>query len=148
MSKRTEWTKEQQENAVIEYSVRGSYVQTSKALSIPRKTIADWVKSEWGVLLTLKVRHEKQRLHIAKYNQMVDLAQDKAIELIPGIKSAKEATLVACMAQDKGQLLQGLPTSNNSNQDNRALAEACKELSRTMRDHGVVSVQTRTKTEE
>ena len=41
--------------------------------------------------------------------------------------------------------LLGQATSISVTQDNRELAEVWKELSRTMRDHGVVSVQTKNK---
>ncbi len=76
---------------------------------------------------------------------MVDLAQTKAIELIPGIKSAREATLVACMSQDKGELLSGRPTSRSDNAGSmRQLAGEFAKLSDEMyreRNKKVVSVQ-------
>jgi hypothetical protein len=79
---------------------------------------------------------EKQSEHIAKYNQIVDLAQDKAIELIPDVTSAREATLIACMAQDKGQLLQGLPTAIRGESD--SIKKLAMEFRRIADDHDAI----------
>lgn len=119
--------------AAIQYAIKGCMTLVSEDMSIPRTTINDWKKEDWWDDIIVRVRQEKQQLHIAKYNNMVDLAQDKAIELIPTITSAREATLVACMSQDKGQLLQGLPTSISAKSEGmEALAKEFQALSEKM----------------
>jgi len=68
--------------------------------------------------------------------------KEKKEHVIKRVKpGAYHSMLVSGISQDKARTQQNLPTSISSNLDSRALAEQCKELSRTMRDHRVVSVQ-------
>ena len=137
---RTEWTKEDRQQAAIEYEVLGSFTKTSKSLGIPKQTIHNWSKEEWWVELTGQVRTEKTAQHRAQYSLIVDLAQDRIIEDLPNA-TAQQASVIGGIAFDKLRLIDNQPTSISANQDNKALADVCKELSRTMRDHGVVSTQ-------
>jgi hypothetical protein len=140
----THYTQDQKNEAAILFASKGVMSKVSRALDIPETTLAEWKnKSEWWDGLVVAVRSEKSQEHIAKYNQMVDLAQDKAITLIPGITSAREATLVACMSQDKGLLLQGKPTSiSGKSGDIQALAKQFKELSEQWNEKQVNVVST------
>jgi hypothetical protein len=87
-----------------------------------------------------QVQTEKGEEHRAMYVKIVDKAQKQVIKALPKANAA-QANLIACQATDKVRLHDGMPNSIIANKDNRALAEVCKELSRTMRDHRVVSVQ-------
>ena len=111
MGKQVSQTREQKTQAAIQYAIQGSLTKIERDQGIPDSTVSQWKDQEWWVETVGKIRNEKLQEHIAKYNQMVDLAQDKALELIPNMTSAKEATLVACMSNDKSLLLQGKPTS-------------------------------------
>ena len=111
LATRREYSDEDRRQAAIQYAINGNLAKVARSTSIPRTTLIQWSKlSLWDDVI-VEVRHEKSQEHIAQYNIMVDMAQTKAIELIPSITSAREATLVACMSQDKGLLLQGKPTS-------------------------------------
>ena len=87
-----------------------------------------------------EVRSVKADEHRAKYVQIIDKAQQQALAQLPKANAA-QANLIACQATDKIRLHDGMPTEITGNMDNRELAEVCKELSRTMRDHRVVSTQ-------
>ena len=124
------YTQDQKEKACIVYAITGNMVKTAMQVQIPRDTMQSWSKHEWWDDLLTKLQHAKRTEHIASYNKMVDLAQTKAIELIPNITSAREATLVACMAQDKGELLSGRPTSRSDSAGSmRQLANEFAKLS-------------------
>ena len=131
MGKQVSWTQEQKNQAAIQYAIEGSLQKIEHGpLHIPHQTVSTWKGQEWWVETVSRIRHEKLQEHVAKYNQMVDLAQDKALELIPNMKSAKEATLVACMSNDKSLLLQGKPTSISGKAESMSgLAQEFKKLS-------------------
>ena len=148
----TVWTREQKQQAAIQYAIQGSLKKIEDGpLSIPSPTVCGWKKEDWWVELVEELRTEKLQEHVAKYNQMVDLAQDKALELIPDMKSAKEATLVACMSNDKSLLLQGKPTSISGKAESMgALAAEFKALSAKWDEKqvNVVSTQHKDKTND
>ena len=86
------------------------------------------------------VHDEKAEEHRAAYVELVDLAQKQVKAKLPEATAA-QAMVIAGIGTDKVRVHDGMPTSISASQDNRQLAEVCKELSRTMRDHGVVSTQ-------
>ncbi len=136
----SKYSDEQRTQAAIHYAVTGSLVKTEKTTGIPDSTIGTWKKQGWWEELVGSVRNEKGEEHRAMYSQIVDKAQRITLEKLPDA-SAAQANLIACQATDKVKLHDGMPTSISGNMDTRALAEQCKELSRTMRDHRVVAVQ-------
>ena len=140
--KLTHWTKEQKTEAAIHYAIYGSLAKIERDLGIPKSTACIWKnKSDAVWVETVKqVQTEKGEEHRAKYVKIVDRAQDQVLATICDA-SAAQANLIACQATDKIRLHDGMPTSITANKDNRELSEMCKELSRTMRDHRVVSVQ-------
>ncbi len=142
--KGSKYTDNQRESAAIQYAVSGNMKAVSKAVGIPRSTLIGWRDTDWWTEIISAVINEKREQHIAQYTRIVDKAQSVTLAKLDG-SSASQASLIACQATDKAQLLAGLPTSISSNHDNRAMLEACKELSRTMRNHGVVSVQAKSK---
>ena len=124
------WTREQKEQAAIQYAIEGNLSKLSRDQSIPKSTLFTWKQdSEWVELIE-QIRTEKAEEHIAKYNKIVDMTQDKTIELIPNITSARESALIACMTQDKSLLLQGRPTSiQGQSSDMKSLANEFRKLS-------------------
>ena len=140
MGKQVSWTREQKQQAAIQYAIEGNLSKIERDQGIPNQTLSDWKNNDPMWVETIgTIRDEKAEQHRAKYVQIVGLAQDQVIAKI-GDASASQANLIACQATDKVRLHDGMPTSISS-QDNRELATVCKELSRTMRDHGVVSTQ-------
>ena len=128
--KQVSWTREQKSQAAIQYAIEGNLLKIEREQSIPHQTLGGWKDKEWFNEIVGKVRHEKQQEHICQYTQAVDEALAKTRELIPTMKNAKDAMLVACMATDKAQLLQGLPTSIRGDSSTvQALADEFRKLS-------------------
>ncbi len=136
----SKYSDQQRMEVAILYAISGNAKKVAKATGVPRTTIVGWKKQEWWQDAVTSIQSEKADEHRAKYSELVDKAQQVALEKLPEANAA-QANLIACQATDKIRLHDGMPTEITGNMDNRALAEQCKELSRTMRDHGVVSTQ-------
>lgn len=143
---RTEWTKADKQEAAIHYAVYGSLAKIERELGIPKPTSCLWKNKGDAVWVetVAQVQTEKSEEHRAVYVQLVDQAQEQVRIKLPEATAA-QAMVIAGIATDKVRVHDGMPTSISGSQDNRALADVCKELSRTMRDHGVVSVQAKSR---
>ena len=132
----SKYTDEQRNEAAIQYAVHGSLTKIEQLTGIPDSTVGTWKDKEWFIEIVGRVRDEKRTEHIATYTQIVDAAQNKALELIPTMTDAKSAMLVACMGSDKSELLSGRPTSINASTAGMAdLADKFRQLSR---DHAAI----------
>jgi len=140
IAKGSKYTAEQKADVAIQYAISGNMKKVARQSGIPRTTIISWQKQPWWDEFIATVRSEKADEHRAKYSELVDKAQEVALEKLPEA-SAQQAMIIAATGTDKIRLHDGMPTSITGSIDNRELAERCKELSRTMRDHGVVSTQ-------
>ena len=153
------YTNEQRRSVIADYFVTGNITKTADMNNMPRRTVGTWIKSEWGVELLAEVRHEKGEEYDANLTKLIDSAFTEAQDridngdyrvtkdgkLIRVPMGGKELVISGATVYDKQRLHRNQPTSIASSIDNRALAEQCKELSRTMRDHGVVSTQPQNK---
>ena len=136
----SKYTDEQRISAAVIYAAKGTYSAVTREMNIPKSTLSNWSKTDWWDATVVEVRTKKSGEHRANYVEIIDKAQKQVIKALPKANAA-QANLIACQATDKIRLHDGMPTSISSNLDNRELAEVWKELSRTMRDHRVVSVQ-------
>ncbi len=135
--------------------VLGNQTKVSELHNIPLTTVHEWIKSEWGVVLTEEIRSEKAPELDANFTKLIDSAFEQAQDRIDNgdyrvtkdgklmrvPMGGKELVISGATVYDKQRLHRNQPTSISGSIDNRALAEQWKELSRTMRDHRVVSVQ-------
>ncbi len=149
------YTNEQRRSVIADYFVTGNITKTADMNNMPRRTVGTWIKSAWGVELLAEVRHEKGEEYDANLTKLIDSAfaeaQDridngdyrvtKDGKLIRVPMGGKELVISGATVYDKQRLHRNQPTSISGSIDNKALAEQCKELSRTMRDHRVVAVQ-------
>jgi len=165
---RSKYSDEDRRKAVVEYCVNGLMTKVSESTGIPETTLATWKnKTDWWVDLVVSVRSEINEVILAQNMEIAQKAGERVLDSLENgdeklvwdkekkqhvIKRVKpgayHSMLVSGISQDKARTQQNLPTSITSKHDNRAMLEACKELSRTMRDHGVVSVQTKSKVDE
>ena len=158
ITKRRTYTDTDHRAAALEYLIKGNQAAVSRSLNIPEPTLCDWRKTDWWVELTEEFRSEKKDQIEAAFTQIIEKANAETIDRLENgdvyvyqgkamrapMKGRDTAT-VSAISFDKLRLSLNLPTSISGNIDNRALAEQCKELSRTMRDHGVVSTQPQNK---
>ncbi len=62
VSKGSKYTDEDRRRAVSEYASTGALSSVSATTGISRRTLADWLKSEWWGRLTAELRHEDGEL--------------------------------------------------------------------------------------
>ena len=147
-------------NAAYLYAASGNYSKVARDTNIPRTTIVSWAKdSPVWVDSLVKARQEISDEILAYNLEIVIKTNEQIIDRIDNgdtvlTKDGKQVrvpmkgrdlAVVSGIKEDKARVALGQATSISVTQDNRELAEVWKELSRTMRDHRVVSVQTKNK---
>lgn len=151
----SQYTDEQRRAVIADLVVIGNITKTAKMHNMPKQTVSEWAKSDWGVELLGHIRTEKGEELDANFTKLIDSAFEQAQDrvengdyrvtkdgkLIRVPMGGKELVISGATVYDKQRLHRNQPTSIGGNIDTRALAEQCKELSRTMRDYRVVSVQ-------
>ena len=138
----SKYTDDQRKQAAMQYAVDGLLSKIEQQQGIPQQTLSDWKQTEWWVEIVSEVRLQKEGELDAKLTKLIDNSYDYALdELEKGYVTYSQALIGGSIAFDKQRILRNLPTSISASQDNRQLADVCKELSRTMRDHRVVSTQ-------
>lgn len=130
----SKYTDEQRMEAAVLYAAKGNMSIVARDTDIPRTTLIGWKNdSDWWDTVVAKVRHEKADEQRARYSELVDAAQEQALEKLPDA-SAKDAMIIAAVGTDKIRLSDGMPTSISSTENTqtqiRALAEQFAELSR------------------
>ena len=141
MGKQVSWTREQKQQAAIQYAIEGNLSKIERDQGIPNQTLSDWKNNDPMWVETIgAIRDEKAEQHRAKYVQIVGLAQDQVIAKI-GDASAAQANLIACQATDKVRLHDGLATSITSKAESKE--DLLKKFAKIAQEYNrdVVSVQ-------
>ena len=133
----SKYSDEQRMEVAVLYAVSGNAKQVAKDTGIPRTTIVGWKNQEWWQDVVEQLRTQNTDKALAKYAQMVDKAQDIALEKLPDA-SAAQASIIAATATDKGRLLLNQPTSITGK--TTSIADLAKEFNK-LANRNVVSVQ-------
>ncbi len=105
----SKYSDQQRMEVVVLYAISGNAKKVAKATGIPRTTIVGWKKADWWQDVVTSVRSEKADEHRAKYSELVDKAQQVALEKLPEA-SARDAMIIAATGTDKIRLHDGMPT--------------------------------------
>ena len=135
---RSAYTDEQRIEAATQYAVTGSLKKVEQLTGIPNTTVHGWKNSDWWDEVLVAVRGEKASEHRARYSQLVDAAQAKALELLPTTTNAKEAMLVACMATDKVRLADNMPTSISGSSNTAQMQALADQFAKLSKDHRAI----------
>ena len=123
------WTREQKNEACLQYQILGAFNKTSKATGIPHSTLLDMSKTEEWVELATTIRDEKSNEHRAQYVAIIDKAQAVTLDKL-GDATAAQANIIAATATDKVRLHDGQPTSiQGQSSDMKSLANEFRKLS-------------------
>jgi len=142
ISKGSKYTDEQRTEAAIQYAVSENMKSVAKTIGIPRTTLVGWKKAEWWDTAVTSVRNEKADEHRARYSELVDAAQQVALEKLPEA-SARDALIIAATSTDKIRLHDNLPTAITGDSTTvEALANEFRELSRQYREKQIRVVAT------
>ncbi len=146
--KGSKYTNAQKADVAIQYAISGNMKKVARQSGIPRTTIIGWKKQDWWPELIAKIRDEKADEHRAKYSQLVDKAQQVALEKLPEA-SAAQANLIACQATDKIRLHDGMPTEiTGKSTDMVALANEFRKLSEQWDEKQANVVETQDETQD
>lgn len=148
VAKGSKYSDQQRMEVVILYAISGNAKKVAKDTGIPRTTIVGWKKAEWWQDAVTSVRSEKADEHRAKYSELVDKAQQVALEKLPEA-SAAQANLIACQATDKIRLHDGMPTEITGKAESMsALAKQFDQLAQSFKEKQVNVVEVQDETEE
>ncbi len=158
----SQYTNEQRFNVIADLFVIGNITKTAEMHNMPKQTVHNWARSEWGVELLGQIGTEKGEELDANFTKLIDVAFDAAEDRIKNgdfrlVKTkkavkhddgslevaedyelkrvpmnGKDLIVGGAVVYDKRQLHRNQPTAITECMDNRAMAEMCKELSRTM----------------
>ncbi len=129
VAKGSKYSDQQRMEVVVLYAISGNAKKVAKDTGIPRTTIVGWKKAEWWQDAVTSVRSEKADEHRALYSELVDKAQQVALEKLPEA-SARDAMIIAATGTDKIRLHDGMPTSiNGKSEDIQALTKLFKDIS-------------------
>jgi len=135
--KGSKYTVEQKANVAIQYAIHGNMKKAARQCGIPRTTIISWQKQVWWDELISEIRSAKADEHRAKYSELVDKAQEVALEKLPEA-SAQQAMIIAATGTDKIRLHDGMPTEITGKVG--TIADLAKEFNK-LANRTVVSVQ-------
>jgi len=135
--KGSKYTAEQKADVAIQYAISGNMKKVARQTGIPRTTIIHWQNQGWWDELISEIRSAKADEHRAKYSELVDKAQEVALEKLPEA-SAQQAMIIAATGTDKIRLHDGMPTEITGKVG--SIADLAKEFNK-LANRTVVSVQ-------
>jgi len=135
--KGSKYTAEQKADVAIQYAIHGNTKKVARQTGVPRTTIIHWQKQPWWNELISEIQSAKADEHRAKYSELVDKAQEVALEKLPEA-SAQQAMIIAATGTDKIRLHDGMPTQITGKVG--SIADLAKEFNR-IANQNIVSVQ-------
>ncbi len=139
----SQYTDEQRATVIGEYAIKGTYSSVSRALTIPERTVCDWVKSDWGQEMLAEIRRENQDRFISTSQEIINAATKRTLDTIEEADCRTAAT-VGAIYYDKLRLALNQPTSIRG--DSSSIQALANEFRRIARDNknimdSVVSTQ-------
>jgi len=148
VAKGSKYSDQQRMQVVVLYAISGNAKKVAKATGIPRTTIVGWKGQDWWQDAVTSVRSEKADEHRAKYSELVDKAQQVALEKLPEA-SARDAMIIAATGTDKIRLADNMPTAIiGKSDDMEALAKQFDQLAQSFKEKQVNVVKTQDESEE
>jgi len=157
----SQYSNDQRMAAIADFAVTGNITKTADMNNIPRRTIGNWIKSEWGVELLGQIRTEKGEELDANLTKLIDSAYEQAQDRIENgdyrvTKDGKlfrvpmggyQLVISGSTIYDKRQLHRNQPTSIQG--DSETISKLVKKFEQISRDHNniqnsVVSTQGKT----
>ena len=136
----SKYSDQQRMEVAVLYAISGNATKVAKDTGIPRTTIVGWKKTDWWDDAVTRVRSERADEHRAKYSELVDKAQQVALEKLPEA-SARDAMIIAATGTDKIRLADNMPTTiTGKEQSKEDLLKKFADIAREY-NRNVVSVQ-------
>ena len=109
-------TPEQRLQAALAWCVTGTAQGASDVCGVDRRTISDWVNTEWWPALVSEARQLKQEELDAKLTNIIDKCAQRLTERLDSPEGVSKAQLnqiaiTMAISMDKRSLMRGDPTS-------------------------------------
>ncbi len=148
----SQYTNEQRHAVIADYVVTGNITKTAAMHNMPKQTVSNWVRSDWGVELLGQIRTEKGEELDANLTKLIDAAYEQAQDRIENgdyrvTKDGKlfrvpmggyQLVISGSTAYDKRQLHRNQPTAIAGKAT--SIADLAKEFNK-LASLKVVSVQ-------
>ena len=152
------YTDEQRRAVIADLVVIGNMTKTAKLHNMPKQTVSEWAKSDWGVELLGQIRTEKGEELDANLTKLMDSAFDEAQDridngdyrvtkdgkLIRVPMGGKELVISGATVYDKRQLHRNLPTNISGSQSTekqlQAVLDKCAAINNTLNEKRVNSI--------
>ncbi len=79
---RSKYSDEDRRRVVIEYHIHGTQTKVAEITGIPRRTISDWIQTEWFVEQSQAIEAQTEKLILAKNRQIIDASQDELLDRV------------------------------------------------------------------
>jgi len=139
----SQYTDDQRLAVITDYMVLGNQTRVSELHNIPKTTVHQWIRSDWGIELLEQIRTEKGEELDANLTKLIDSAFEQAQDRVDNgdYRVSKEGTLIrvpmggrdlvisGATVYDKRQLHRNQPTAiRGDNASVQALAAEFKAL--------------------
>jgi len=152
------YTDEQRRAVIADLVVIGNMTKTAKLHNMPKQTVSEWAKSDWGVELLGHIRTEKGEELDANLTKLMDSAFDEAQDrvengdyrvtkdgkLIRVPMGGKELVISGATVYDKRQLHRNQPTNISDSQTTdkalQAVLDKCAAIDKTLKEKSINSI--------
>jgi len=79
---RSKYSDEVRRRVAIEYHIHGTQTKVAEITGVPRRTISDWIQTEWFVEQSQAIEAQTEKLILAKNRQIIDASQDELLDRV------------------------------------------------------------------
>ncbi len=151
----SQYTNEQRFNVIADLFVTGSITKTAEMHNMPKQTVHNWARSEWGVELLGQIGTEKGEELDANFTKLIDAAFEQAQDrvengdyrvtkdgkLIRVPMGGKELVISGATVYDKQRLHRNQPTQIRAQTADAQIQSFISEYRKIAQSYKVVSTQ-------
>ncbi len=154
----SQYTDEQRRAVIADLVVIGNMTKTAKLHNMPKQTVYEWAKSDWGVEMLGQIRTEKGEELDANLTKLMDSAFEQAQDrvengdfrvnkdgqLIRVPMAGRDLVISGATVYDKRQLHRNLPTnisdSHGSREQLQKVLDKCAAINKSLEEKRANSI--------
>jgi len=79
---RSKYSDEDRRRVVIEYHIHGTQTKAAEITGVPRRTISDWIQTEWFEAQSKALHAQTEKKILAKNQTIIDASQDELLDRV------------------------------------------------------------------
>jgi len=79
---RSKYSDEDRRRVAIEYHIHGTQTKVAEVTGVPRRTISDWLQTEWFEAQSQAIEAQTEKKILAKNRQIIDASQDELLDRV------------------------------------------------------------------